>query len=970
MYFFNIMSKDYLGFFHKIHCILRDGEIGLTGLNALNEINNMVLIVFMEQYIKKYNLDEEFKFSYIYNKCIVPYLKTNIKTEQNKKLDIIISKYNNLLMELHQNEYTKKYIFSDTNKVSAFFSLSNLNGAEADFTTYFNAIRQLVELFVACKKFFYEDNNDEILISEEDVKNVMNSIDYDILGDAYEKFKEDEVGNQGKNVGQYFTPRTVIKFMVEELVKPKYNEKCYDSSCGTGGFFHYLNKYIHNNFTDKQHKEFKNNMYGNDKTAEIIKSLYINLFLHDIPVKNITNRNSLNDVNCWNQFERFDIIVGNPPFGMSIKSDPRKYIKYFDDKPYNYFPKFMHSKKDQTITDSMGQFMIHTINSLKVGGRFCLVVDRGILNNGTEGNSWQKSLRQWMLSVCDLNKIILLPKGIFTHTQFDTAIIYGEKKIGYLDSQVLPKPFTKNVNIYYGKFEDEKNKKGIIIDLNKPDLTLSIKDIVNHNWSLNYDNYVEKTEDLHEGVQYKTLGEVCEFNIGGTPDTKNPIYWNGNNLWVSISDLNNNIVNNTERKITNEGVKKSNVKLIKKGSIMFSFKLTIGKMGIAGSDMYCNEAIAFFTNLKNISDKYLIYILKCTNFEKQKHLFNSQIGKSLNKTTLGKVKIPILPQDLQNSIVKNVNEIIGNDYGLLDRMVEEFKEIDIFKILMFENYDTFNYMTYITRQLINYDKYKKEIFNIRKRNVFTFYKDKSKEMKLGEVVNKINTGKHIGINNMMEKKYPYYGANGIIRYVDTYLFNGLNDILCAQDGSIGATHLVSGLYNASNHVWIINQKNKKTNNIYLYYHLKYNVNYLKPNIISGQAIPKLTKNKLLSLIIQVPSLKDQEEIVKVIDQIDKEEIDYLNKISNMKKEIEQLYLIMEKQEPIINDNNYEDDEDIEDQDEEQEYEEIEYKGKTLILDGENLYKKIEDIENEKIYGKYVDSKVIKNKIKIDKVIDI
>ena len=64
---------------------------------------------------------------------------------------------------------------------------------------------------------------------------------------------------------------------------------------------------------------------------------------------------------------------------------------------------------------------------------------------------------------------------------------------------------------------------------------------------------------------------------------------------------------------------------------------------------------------------------------------------------------------------------------------------------------------------------------------------------------------------------------------------------------------------------------------------------------------------------------------------------------------------------IINDNNYEDDEDLEDQDEEQEYEEIEYKGKTLILDGENLYKKIEDKVKNKIYGKFIDGKVIKNK---------
>jgi hypothetical protein len=66
-------NKDYLAFFHKLHCILRDGEIGLTGLNALNEINNMVLILFMEQYVDTYDMDESNKFSYIYNKYVIPY---------------------------------------------------------------------------------------------------------------------------------------------------------------------------------------------------------------------------------------------------------------------------------------------------------------------------------------------------------------------------------------------------------------------------------------------------------------------------------------------------------------------------------------------------------------------------------------------------------------------------------------------------------------------------------------------------------------------------------------------------------------------------------------------------------------------------------------------------------------------------------------------------------------------------------
>jgi len=152
------------------------------------------------------------------------------------------------------------------------------------------------------------------------------------------------------------------------------------------------------------------------------------------------------------------------------------------------------------------------------------------------------------------------------------------------------------------------------------------------------------------------LGDICKFDIGGTPVTKESKYWNGDNLWVSISDMNNDVVYNTERKITNLGVEKSSVKLIKKGSILYSFKLTIGKMAIAGKDMYCNEAIAFFNDIK-INEKYFYFALKHVDYEKQKHLFNSQIGKALNKSTLDKVLIPVPSISDQEKVVKMIEEI-------------------------------------------------------------------------------------------------------------------------------------------------------------------------------------------------------------------------------------------------------------------------------------------------------------------------
>ncbi len=973
-------NKDYLAFFHKLHCILRDGEIGLTGLNALNEINNMVLIVFMEQYVDKYELDESNKFSYVYNKYVIPYITEKHQTEKNKKLESIIDKYNGILKELHDNSNTKKYIFSDTNKISAFYSISN-KGTDMDVNTYFGAAKQLAELFMASRAFFYgtsdKESKDEMKISKNQIKEVMESIDYDILGDAYEKFKEDEVGNQGKNTGQYFTPRPVVKFVVEDLVKPKHNELCYDSSCGTGGFFHYLNKYVHANSTEKAHAKFKSNMFGNDKTPEIIKPLYINLFLHDIPVDNITNRNSVSQTNCWEQFERFDCIVGNPPYGMSIKSNPEDYVKEINKVKLNYWPKFMQSKKTETVKDSMGQFMIHTVNSLKVGGRFGLVIDRGILNNGTENNSWQKKLRQWLLTVCDFDTIILLPKGIFTHTQFDTAIIYGVKKISYAQSESsLPKPSTEKVKMYEAKFADEKNKKGIQVDLAKPTLELSIKQIVNKDWSLKYDDYVEKSDDSYEGVQYKTLGEVCEYNIGGTPATKESKFWNGNNLWVSISDLNEGIINDTERKITNLGIEKSSVKLIPKNTLMYSFKLTIGKTAITNKEMYCNEAIAFFTNLKNISKEYLRIYLKLLSFDKIKHLSNSQIGDSLNKSTLGQIKIPILPPDHQERIVKFMDEHIGQDYGVLDRLVSEFASIDLFKFLLYEDYDTFEVAIKMAQDLIDYDKLGKKRFNTRRKWCFSMVP--SKPMKLGELV-ETKRGKTVTKNEVEKNpgKYPVIGG-GIKPFGYFNQFNvSKNTILISQSGAnAGYVSKYDSEVWASDCFSVFSNNNSLLEK-YLFEYLKSkSKDFIKKvcdgGLQSGQAQPHVYEKDIKKITIPVPSIEDQEKVVKLIEEINKEESEFNKGLKAIGENIKRMYqcveqlvesagdenndLNMQSDQAELSEGSDEESDANAESDTEPETEEIVIKDKTYILEGTKVYVKTKKGTKGEQYGTYINDK--------------
>ena len=151
----------------------------------------------------------------------------------------------------------------------------------------------------------------------------------------------------------------------------------------------------------------------------------------------------------------------------------------------------------------------------------------------------------------------------------------------------------------------------------------------------------------------KTLGEVCKFDIGGTPSRSNNEYYeNGNNLWVSVRELNGGYIYDTKEKITDLGVKKSSVKLFAKDTILFSFKLSIGKTAIVGNPLYTNEAIAGILSKNNdlLSNKYLYYYLTINDFSK---LGSGILGNgSLNKKSLEQIKIPIPPLKCQKEIVE------------------------------------------------------------------------------------------------------------------------------------------------------------------------------------------------------------------------------------------------------------------------------------------------------------------------------
>jgi restriction endonuclease S subunit len=284
--------------------------------------------------------------------------------------------------------------------------------------------------------------------------------------------------------------------------------------------------------------------------------------------------------------------------------------------------------------------------------------------------------------------------------------------------------------------------------------------------------------------EIKKFGDIVKFNIGGTPSTSEQKYWNGDKLWVSVGELNNNIINDTNKKITNEGISKSSVKLIEKDSILVSFKLSIGKVGIAGQNMYCNEAIMFFKHDNDITNNFLLLYFGNVNFSKG--LTNGGIGPgSLNKTSLYNLEIPIPPLLIQQQIITEIKEITSLQFTYskyADALQEQINNI----------YTIIDNITKIPLQKEDTE-------------------DNFVEYNINDIFDFTNFGKNIEtINKTIDKKknctIPYYTSNGM-GYCNESAYEGKHILCTRMNKNIGTLYFTdNGKFSASNDMLLMKLK--------------------------------------------------------------------------------------------------------------------------------------------------------------------
>lgn len=174
---------------------------------------------------------------------------------------------------------------------------------------------------------------------------------------------------------------------------------------------------------------------------------------------------------------------------------------------------------------------------------------------------------------------------------------------------------------------------------------------------------------MREDWDIRLFKDVFDLQMGKTPDRKNFSLFEGDNTWVSIKDLDGKYISSSKECISDEAAK--NIKLVKRGTVIMSFKLTVGKTAIAGKDLYTNEAIMAF-NLRNgydIDASFLYYYLKNYRWEGSN---KAVMGITLNKATISKHKIAIPPKPTQLSIVSELDKL--NE--LIQIKKEQLKDYD------------------------------------------------------------------------------------------------------------------------------------------------------------------------------------------------------------------------------------------------------------------------------------------------------
>ncbi len=228
------------------------------------------------------------------------------------------------------------------------------------------------------------------------------------LSHLYEA-KIKNMGNAGRNGGEYYTPRPLIRAMIK-VVKPQIGERIYDGACGSAGFlceaYDYL-KATHPKRTTAQDRTLQERtFYGKEKKSLAYVIAIMNMILHGIEAPNILHTNTLTEnLADVQEKDRYDVVLANPPFGGKERPEVQQNFPI-------------------RTGETAYLFLQHFIKMLKAGGRGAVVIKNTFLSNTDNASV---SLRKSLLESCNLHTILDCPSGTFIGAGVKTVVLFFEK---------------------------------------------------------------------------------------------------------------------------------------------------------------------------------------------------------------------------------------------------------------------------------------------------------------------------------------------------------------------------------------------------------------------------------------------------------------------------------------------------------------------------------------------------------------
>jgi type I restriction enzyme M protein len=216
------------------------------------------------------------------------------------------------------------------------------------------------------------------------------------------------MGNAGRNGGDYYTPRPLIRAIVH-VVKPQIGERIYDGACGSAGFlcesFVYLK--TKKNLTTKDATTLQTRtFYGKEKKSLAYVIAIMNMILHGIEAPNIIHTNTLTEnLADIQEKDRYDVVMANPPFGVKERPEVQQNFPI-------------------RTGETAFLFLQHFIKILKAGGRGGIVIKNTFLSNSDNASV---KLRKLLLESCTLHTVLDCPGGTFLGAGVKTVVLFFEK---------------------------------------------------------------------------------------------------------------------------------------------------------------------------------------------------------------------------------------------------------------------------------------------------------------------------------------------------------------------------------------------------------------------------------------------------------------------------------------------------------------------------------------------------------------